>query len=185
MSEANRTGAKRRDVVTVAVAAMIAMMLGVNLFVFLDDSDGEITGGTAPGFELPVMEHDGETVALDDHRGRVVLIDFWATWCPPCRDQMPELEKIADDPELADDVAVLSVNTDPSEEDRHERIEQFKEDEQLTMSTLLDDGSVQAAYRAGTIPTLVVVDPAGDVAYVSEGIHDEQKLRELIADAIH
>ena len=184
MSQPPPANSKRRDVLTVAIAAIIALMLGVNLFMFFDDGpDEELVAADAPGFELPVMDGDGETVALEELTGKVVLIDFWATWCPPCRDQMPELEAIADDPELEDQVAVLSVNTDPDTEDRFELIEEFMREENLELPTLIDDGSTQAAYRAGTIPTLVVVDPDGQVIYVSEGVHDEERLRELVEKA--
>lgn len=183
MTSSDETDSRRRDVLTVAIVAIIAMMVGVNLFMLIDDGGGdEIADGEAPGFELPVMETD-ETVRLDELRGQVVLIDFWATWCPPCRDQMPALESVAHDPEYADDIEVLWVNVDPQTDDRRERIREFLDDEELTLPTLIDDGTVQGAYGAGTLPTLVVVDPEGQVAYVSEGVHDEQKLRDLIDEA--
>lgn len=184
MSPSTSQSSKKRDIAVVTFVGIVAMMLGVSLFMLVDDRDrGQLTGEPAPSFELPVMEQQDETVALADLEGKVVLMDFWATWCPPCREQMPQLERIAEDEELSDHVAVLSINTDPQTDDRHERIEQFLEEEQLSLPTLLDSGRVQSAYGAGTIPTLVVIDPHGNINYVGEGVHDEQRLRELIDEA--
>lgn len=184
MTESTAAVAKKRDIVTVVIAATIALVLGVNLFMLIDDGgEPELHGEQAPDFELPVMEQEGETVALSELRGQVVLMDFWATWCPPCRDQMPELEAIADDQELAGEVAVLSINTDPRTDERHDKIEQFLEEEDLELPTLLDDGTVQAAYRAATIPMLVVIDPQGEVVYSGGGVHEVPRLRELIDKA--
>lgn len=174
---------KRRDVLVVAIVAIIAVMLGANLFMLIDDGAGRaLEGAEAPGFELPVFGTD-EQRALREYRGQVVVIDFWATWCPPCRDQMPALEKLANDPALADEVAVLSINTDPDTDDRADQIQQFLDEEELTLPTLVDTGAARSAYRVATIPTLVVVDPAGTVVHVSEGVHDEDTLRALVAEA--
>ena len=174
---------KRRDVLSVAIISIIAVMLGVNLFMLFDDGGGaSLDGETAPAFELPVFDSE-ETMALENYRGQVVVMDFWATWCPPCREQMPALEEVATDPELADEVAVFSINTDVETDERAGLVETFLSEEELTLPTLLDDGSVQRAYEASTIPTLVVVAPDGRVTYVSEGVHGASRLRELIVEA--
>ncbi len=185
MTDADSTPSTSRDVLTVAIVAIIALMLGINLFMFIDDGGEEpLVDGQAPAFELPVFDTD-ETARLEDYRGQVVVLDFWATWCPPCREQMPALEEIATDPEFDGDLEVFSVNTDPQTDDRLERIEEFLAEENLTLPTLIDNGRVQGAYRAGTIPTLVVIDPDGEVTYRAAGLHDAPSLRELIRTASH
>lgn len=171
-----------RDVMTVAVISIVALMLGVNLFLFFDDGSGQMEGGDAPNFELPVMDSE-TTKELSEYRGQVVLIDFWATWCPPCVEQVPALDEVAADADWSDRVQILSINVDPPSEDRKDLIRTFLDDVDATLTTLIDDGQVQNMYAATTIPTLVVVDPRGQVVYVSQGVHDADRLRELIGDA--
>lgn len=182
MTEANHQPTMRRDVLAVAIAAVVAVVLGVNLFLLFDDPDEELVGESAPAFELPVKDSE-EMKALADYEGRVVLIDFWASWCPPCLEQVPILERIAEDPELDERVEVLSVNTDIPGEDRHQKIEEFVEEVDKQLPTLLDDGDVRAAYRVGIIPTLVVVDPDGRIDAIKEGPCDESCLRDLVEQA--
>lgn len=174
---------RQRDGLTVAFISVVALVLGLNLFLFFDADDGpDLAGQAAPTFELPVMESD-ETRALEKYRGQVVLLDFWATTCPPCLDQIPTLDSLANDPQWADRVEVFFINVDPDTEKRNERIDEFLEDVDPSMDVLMDDGRVQDDYGAWTIPTLVVVDADGTIVDISQGIHDETKLRELIKQA--
>ncbi len=172
-----------RDILAVAIIAITALVLGANLFMLIDDgATGSLEGDVAPSFELEVLGSD-KMMSVEKYRGQVIVIDFWATWCPPCREQMPVLEKVATDPELDGEVVVLSVNTDPETDDRRQRVEAFLREEELTLPTVIDTGEMRAAYRVTTIPTLVVVTPSGEISHVSEGLHDEETLRNLIARA--
>lgn len=174
---------RSRDVLVVAIVAIIALMLGVNLFLVIDDGqEGDLVGQRAPGFELPVFDSQ-ETVSLEKYHGQVVVLDFWATWCPPCREQMPALEQLATDTALADEVAVVSINTDVDSDDRAGKVRQFLEEEELTIPTLIDSGEVQRAYRVATIPTLIIIDPGGQIVYESPGVHDLNTLEELAMEA--
>lgn len=174
---------KTRDIITVAIVGIVAVMLGVNLFVMLDDADpDEYVGETAPSFTLPAFE-SGETVALEDYRGKVVVMDFWAHWCGSCRQQMPILDRLGHDSDLVDDVIVLSINIDDESADRRENVKKFLDETGFTLSTLLDDGMAQNSYEISVLPTLVIVDADGAVAYRSVGVHDESNLRKLIAEA--
>lgn len=175
MEKKQGAGPLRREVVATVVVGFIGLMLGLNLFLFFDQDNTLNRPVPAPDFELPLLGTE-EMRALSDYRGQVVLMDFWATWCAPCREQMPALEAVAVDGE----VAILSINTDEENEKRIGLIEAFLEEEELSIPTLLDDGSVRRLYGVGRIPTLVVVDPAGRVRHTSAGVHGEERLRELI-----
>ena len=178
MEKKQGTGPIRREVVATVVVGLIGLMLGLNLFLFFDEDNTFNRSAPAPDFELPLFGTE-ETQSLSDHRGEVVLMDFWATWCAPCREQMPALEAVARDA----GVVVLSINTDEEDDRRLGLIEAFLKEEGLSIATLLDDGSVRSLYRVGRIPTLVVVDREGMISHTSAGVHGEDRLRELIEAA--
>lgn len=142
---------------------------------------GQSVGGKAPAFTLPQLGSP-KKVSLQDYRGEVVLLDFWATWCKPCRKQMPAMQKLADDEALADKLAILSINTDQGP-DQADRAESFVEQYDYTFTTLIDDGSASARYGVARIPTLVVVTPGGEIHHKASGVHSEQELRELVQAA--
>lgn len=169
---------RKREILVVSVIAGLALMLGLNLFLLFDDSDILRRNQDAPDFELPIFESE-EILALSDLRGQIVLVDFWATWCAPCRVQMPALEAVAE----PGAVAILSVNTDEENPERSELIRTFFEEEGLTIPTVLDDGRARRLYQVGQIPTLVVIDREGRIRHRSAGVHDEDSLRRLIERA--
>ena len=117
------------------------------------------TGGSPPALNLKDL--DGGPHRLADYRGRVVLVNFWATWCGPCRDEMPSMqrlkEKLAGRP-----FAVLAVNLDEPES----RIRNFLAQVKVDFTILLDPGRNAArAWDARIIPASFVVGPDGRVRY--------------------
>ena len=110
----------------------------------------------APDFALATL--DGATVRLSDLRDRWVLVNFWATWCAPCRDEMPYLDRLAVD--HADHLSVLAVNMRESEA----TVRAFAEELDLQLPILLapDDAMLLAYYVRG-LPISVLIDPDGNV----------------------
>ena len=120
-------------------------------------------GGPAPALSLKDMK--GRDHRLADYRGRVVLINFWATWCAPCRDEMPSMqrlkEKLAGKP-----FVVLAVNLDEPES----RIEKFLAEVKLDFPVLLDPGRrVARAWDARILPASYIIGPDGRVRYTVVG----------------
>jgi peroxiredoxin len=117
------------------------------------------TGGPPPTLELKDL--DGRLHRLSDYRGRVVLINFWATWCAPCRDEMPSIQelkrKLAGRP-----FAVLAVNLDEPES----RIRNFLTQVKVDFTVLLDpDRQVAKAWQARVLPASFVIGPDGRIRY--------------------
>jgi len=120
-------------------------------------------GAQPPGFALQDLE--GRTHRLADYRGRVVLVNFWATWCEPCRAEMPSIERLR--AALADrPFSVLAVNL----AEPRSRIEKFLAVMPLGFPVLLDrDTAVAKAWRARILPATYLVDRDGRVRQVHFG----------------
>lgn len=117
------------------------------------------SGGPTPGLEL--RELDGRVHRLADYRGKVVLVNFWATWCVPCRDEMPSIqrlkEKLAGKP-----FEVLAVNLDEPEA----RVRKFLTQMKVDFTVLLDPEKKAArAWNARVLPASFVVGPDGGIRY--------------------
>jgi peroxiredoxin len=117
------------------------------------------TGGATPTLELADLE--GKTHRLADYRGRAVLVNFWATWCEPCRAEMPSFERLRASME-AQRVTVLAVNLAEPES----RIRKFLEATPVRYPILLDrDGTTARAWQARVLPATYVIGPDGKIRY--------------------
>jgi peroxiredoxin len=120
-------------------------------------------GQRAPEFSLPSLK--GSNVALSQLRGKVVLVDFWAQWCEPCKKELPQLDRLSKE-YAAKGVVVLAVNIDKQRDNAERMVKQLG----LTLDVLLDPaGSVAGSYDLPKMPTSFVVDKKGIVRYVNEG----------------
>lgn len=112
-----------------------------------------------------MLDIQGNTVALSDFKGRVVFIDFWASWCPPCRISMPEVEKLWADYN-GKPVQVLGLNLD----DDPAAARRFADRKKLQYPVLLAAGSdAAAAYGVGGIPHFALVDAEGRLVQIWSG----------------
>ena len=122
------------------------------------------SGDEAPAFALPEIDAAGalgERVALAATRGKVTVLDFWATWCGPCLASMPRLDKLA---RSHPDVAVIAINMDDAVAARA-----LWRRSGYTMKLLADDGDVSQRYSVSSIPHTVIIDPSGMVREVVRG----------------
>ncbi|RBW69002.1 peroxiredoxin family protein [Bacillus taeanensis] len=123
-------------------------------------SSGEIgleKGDKAPNFTLENLK--GEQVSLSDFRGKKVLLNFWATWCPPCKEEMPEMEEFYE--KNGAKMEIIAVNLTMFEHDQA-NVAPFIKEYGLTFPVLLDKEGEQAkVYQAITIPTSYIVDEKG------------------------
>lgn len=117
----------------------------------------------APDFTLNNL--DGTKVALSDLKGQVLLINVWATWCPPCRVEMPTIQAAYEQyHDQGFTVAAVNLQEDPS------AVATFMHEHQLTFSALLDpDGHVSRAYQAVSLPSSFFVDRRGVIRAVYHG----------------
>ncbi len=134
-----------------------------------------VRGSLAPNFEL--SDISGEQVSLSDLRGRVVLINFWATWCGPCRVEMPALQSRYE--RYRPDLAVLAVDFDEPED----LVRDFAQEFGLTFNVLLDPGAaIQTLYQVRGYPTSVFVDEQGVIRIIHIGIMADSQLDGYLAE---
>ena len=137
----------------------------------------EMVSRPAPEFSLAA--NDGRKVSLSEFRGKVVVIDFWATWCPPCRESFPHLQAIAADAALVKSgVVVLAVN----EREDWPAIRSFIRADHSSIYVLCDvDGSAARSYAVSTIPTTIIIGRDGIVRAVISDYTGENTAREIDA----
>lgn len=133
-------------------------------------------GYKAPNFTLKDM--DGKTVKLSDFQGKPVLLNFWASWCPPCNAEMPDLVKKSE--QYKDKVVFLGINLTATEQDS-EGPKNFVKKYNVQFPTLMDEkGKIADLYQALGIPTTFTVDPNGVIVDAHQGMLDEKGMESTI-----
>lgn len=132
-------------------------------------------GSSAPNFTL--RDLNGDQVTLTSLRGKKVIINFWATWCGPCRYEMPFLQTLYE--EHAGELVILAVNFDEPEE----AVLAFTEELGMTFDVLLDPGAVvQDVYEIRAYPSTYFLDEEGVIRAVRIGVLTEDLLDQYMAD---
>lgn len=139
-----------------------------------------VAGHPAPDFTLKTP--DGREISLSDFKGRPVIINFWATWCGPCRVEMPHLQA-AYEAHQKDGLVVLGVNL--TERDNPTDIPDFLAEFGLTFPVVLDEsGNVAKTYRIFGQPASVFVDRKGVIHQVFQGPVNEQFINDSVAELL-
>jgi cytochrome c biogenesis protein CcmG/thiol:disulfide interchange protein DsbE len=163
----------RAFVVFLAVLALIGL-LGFGL---IGTGNANLAvGDDAPDEELPRLDGEG-TGSIADYRGEWVLVNFWASWCTPCRDESPALQRFAGRHE--DDVTVLGIDTQDLSGDALDFVDEFD----LTYPMLRDpdtESPLSDEYGATGLPESFLIDAEGDVAMICRGPVDDGDLQELV-----
>ena len=174
---------------TTYVAARVNQPVADSVFAFRPPADAQevahfpgeqsvdLSGQKASDFTLSDLA--GKPLKLSSLRGKVVLLDFWATWCGPCRIEMPRVQKFHD--EFKDKgLVVLGIN----DGEIASRVEPFLKKNGYSFRILLDhDQSVAARYQVTGIPSLFVIDRNGVISSHFIGLRDEETLRDALAKA--
>lgn len=129
---------------------------------------------SAAGFTLQGLDGKEQTVAPGD--GKLYVLNFWATWCPPCRQEMPEMDRFA--VSHAQDLVFYGINM----QEEKGKVESFLKENDYKMPVLLDTkGKAADAYHVRVIPTTVIVDGKGEVKLRKEGMATEKELEGALA----
>ncbi|YAR63405.1 TlpA family protein disulfide reductase [Bacillus cytotoxicus] len=141
--------------------------------------NGIEVGKVAPHFELAKL--DGTKVKLSDLKGKKVIVNFWATWCGPCQQEMPDMEAFYK--KHKEDIEILAVNYTVSERaNGTEKVRQFAEEKGVTFPILLDtDISVTTRYKVITIPTSYFINTKGIIQDKFIGPMTQKEMEKRVA----
>ena len=143
----------------------IVLLLGTGLFALTHYQAGKLpavaVGSEAPAFEAVTLDASPERRRLEDYHGRLILLNVWATWCLPCRDEMPSIQRLYDeyrDQGLA--VVAVSVDDPGADDDIREFVQEFG----LTFDILHDpQGSIMQGYQLTGVPESFLIDANGRI----------------------
>ena len=171
---------------TILIFAISLMVAGVGTLIwmgFKSASDKQYSqeppalmqkGNQALDFELAAL--DGSNIALSDYQGQIIIMNMWATWCPPCRAEMPGLERFYQTYK-SDGVVVLAVNGQEPES----TVRPFIAANNFTFPVLLDvDGTVGRQYATHSFPTTFVIDRNGRIQHVKVGEITAAELEQIV-----
>jgi peroxiredoxin len=141
-----------------------------------------VPGAAAPDFTLKAL--NGPNLRLNEQRGQVILVNFWATWCAPCRKEMPHLNRLAEKYGKSG-FLLLGINIDDDAKNAADVAARLG----LKFPVLLDtDKTVSKLYQLSTMPSTVVIDRNGKVRYLHRGYQDgleasyEKQIRDLLKE---
>lgn len=141
-------------------------------------------GDIPPDFTLTNL--DGEEVTLSELRGKKVVLNFWATWCPPCKAEMPHMQNYYDQYAKEDNVEILAVNLTSAERDvtadaKIDTVMTFRDGFELTFPILLDpENAAGSEYQVITIPTTYFIDSTGTIQQAIEGPMNLEMLKNTV-----
>jgi len=163
-----------RKQINMPLLSIAILIIGAGWIWISAPSPGSITEGKIPapqkGFLAPDFTLEtlaGENITLSDLRGHAVLINLWASWCPPCRAEMPDMQQAYEDYEERG-FTILAINA--TNQDSLSAAEDFVKDHNLTFPILLDSkGEVSRLYQLRSLPTSYFVDAEGIIQEVIVG----------------
>lgn len=135
----------------------------------LETLDAEkIKEATVTPYEMELINAQGETVSLQDLEGKVVFINFWATWCPPCIAEMPSIQVLYDKFKDDEEVVILTVEVDR----KPQKAIEFMEKRNLTLPVYFPNSAIPREFFKGSLPTTIILDKKGNIAHTTLGMAD-------------
>lgn len=168
-----------RDIVkyTTKIGAVILIIFGLMMFSgklntisnYMSPSQGQVSTNQAENSDDSVnygnalLNQDDKPISLADYHGKVVFLNFWATWCPPCQREMPEIQKLSEKYQNSEDIAILTVVMPGGQEMDAAGIKKFLKEKGFTMPVIFDDGRLSSSFQITSLPTTYMLDRDGNV----------------------
>ena len=168
-----------RDIVkyTTKIGAVILIIFGLMMFSgklntisnYMSPSQGQVSTNQAENSDDSVnygnalLNQDDKPISLADYHRKVVFLNFWATWCPPCQREMPEIQKLSEKYQNSEDIAILTVVMPGGQEMDAAGIKKFLKEKGFTMPVIFDDGRLSSSFQITSLPTTYMFDRDGNV----------------------
>ena len=182
---------KQKELIVLAAGLLVGAGLAISIYFVLDLTTQDVSqinnppgvsllesaavDSPAPDFELQDIAN--ETHRLNEMRGKIVVINFWATWCEPCKIEMPFFQKLYSNSQ--EKLQILAVNFD----EPPEQVKRFAEEYELSFPVLLDPGAaVQDLYRVRGYPTTFLLDEDGIIRFHHIGLITEEQIYHYISE---
>ena len=129
-------------------------------------------------------QHD-KIIKLEDYKGKVVFLNFWATWCPPCRGELPNIQKLYEKYRSDKHVAILTIVYPGGQEKGESDLKEFISDNALTVPVLFDDGFIYSTFGIGSMPTTFMLDKEGKPYGYIEGALTMEMMENMILKTLN
>lgn len=170
---------KKGWIYVLLLIALVGFILYSNQSGNANDEVRPQVGFIAPDFTL--TNEQGEQVTLSQYRGQPVFINFWASWCPPCKEEMPYIQEAYE--KYGDEVVFLGINVTPG--DSRENAIKFMDSNNYEMPILFDlDGNVTNTYRSISIPTSFFIDKNGVIKAKYVGPMNYEQIEDFIQETL-
>ncbi len=154
----------------------LSLALVFTALVLLTSAISAAEGKAAPDFALKDL--GGKDISLDDYKGKVVFLNFWATWCPPCRQEIPGFIE-AYEKYKGDGLVILGVAVS----DRENSVKSYVEKSKMTYPVAMGDTKIVKDYDPGNaIPTTIVIDRDGNIFHKHVGFMDQSQVEKIFMD---
>ena len=154
----------------------LSLALVFTALVLLTSAISAAEGKAAPDFALKDL--GGKDISFDDYKGKVVFLNFWATWCPPCRQEIPGFIE-AYEKYKGDGLVILGVAVS----DRENSVKSYVEKSKMTYPVAMGDTKIVKDYDPGNaIPTTIVIDRDGNIFHKHVGFMDQSQVEKIFMD---
>jgi len=136
------------------------------------------TGCKSTSGDFTLMDLDGNEIPLSDFNRKVLILNFWTTWCPPCREEIPDFVEVYNEYESKDVQFIGVSNEDIS------TLKSFVEDYDINYPILIDDANIMGKWGISAIPTTFVFDKNGQIIFKNVGMMTGEQLKNIIEDEL-
>lgn len=160
-------------IILIIFASIAYKLISIN---YKPESSNSISGDVIPAENFSVTDGNGNIVQLSDFLGKPIVINFWASWCPPCKEEMPDFNKVYG--EVKDDVVFMMINATDGQRETIEKAKAYLEKDGYDFPVYFDTENQNAQYTYGVsaLPSTLFINKEGNIVSAYQGAINEETL---------